>query len=111
MNEILLAADERRRGDGRSCLAVSGRTGRADNHFLDDLLARAAGIVSKHFLGFLPLFSDYYNVCPRTVRVLLAAAFQDYVLGGSSRQDEALTQLAPKHRNEPLKSFGLAQAR
>ncbi len=82
-------------------LAVLGGTGRADDHFLDDLMAFATRIVRMVFFAFANLVGANKRVGPGTIRVLLAASFQDKVLAGSPGWHDALTQLTAKHGNEP----------
>jgi hypothetical protein len=85
-----------------SVLAVSGCTVGADDHFLDDLLAFSTGIVGVVLFAFASLIRANERVGTGTIRVLLAAPFQDNVLAGSPGWHDALTQLTAKHDNEPM---------
>jgi len=83
-------------------LAVLGGTGGADDHFLDDLLAFPARIIRVVLFAFAGLVGANERVSPGTIRVRLAAPFQDKVLGRSPGRHDALTQLTAEHGNEPI---------
>jgi hypothetical protein len=82
--------------------AILGGTGRTDHCFRDDLLAFTAGIIRVVLLAFARLVGANERVGHGTVRVLLAAPFQDKVLAGSMGWHDALTQLTAKHGKEPI---------
>lgn len=83
-------------------LTISGRTGRADDDFLDDLLAQAPWIIRVDFFTFASIGGANKRVGHRTVGVLLAAFLHDKVLARSTGRDDALTQLTAEHGNEPM---------
>jgi hypothetical protein len=80
---------------------VLGGTGWADDHFLEDLLAFSTRIIRVVLFAFARLIGTNERVSPGTIRVLLAAPFQDKVLAGSPGRHDALTQLTTEHGNEP----------
>ena len=79
-----------------------GGTSRADDHFLDDLLAFPTRIIRVVLFAFARVAGANERVGPGTIRIPLAAPFQDKVLAGSPRGHDTLTQLAAEHRNEPI---------
>jgi hypothetical protein len=83
-------------------LSVPGRTGWADQHFLDDFLAFSTRIIRVVDLAFASFVRANEMVRHRTKRIKLAAPFQDKVLTGSLGWHDALTQLTAKHGNEPM---------
>jgi hypothetical protein len=83
-------------------LAVLGGTGGADEHFLDDFLTLPTRIIRVVLLAFACLVGANERVGPGTIRILLAAPFQDKVLAGSPGRHDTLTQLTAKHGNEPM---------
>jgi hypothetical protein len=83
-------------------LAVLGGTSRADDHFLDDLLAFPTQIIRVVLFAFARVADANERVGPGTMRIQLAAPFQDKVLTGSPGRHDALTQLTAKHGNEPI---------
>lgn len=72
-------------------LAVSGCTVGADDHFLDDLLAFSTWIVGMVLFAFASLIRANKGVGTGTIRVLLAAPFEDNVLAGCPGWYDALT--------------------
>jgi hypothetical protein len=84
-----------------SCLSVFGGAIRANHHFLDDFLAFATRNIRVVLLAFAVLVAANEGVGPGTVRIVLAAPFQDKVLTGSPGRHDALTQLTAEHGNEP----------
>jgi hypothetical protein len=83
-------------------LAVLGGTSRADDHFLDDLLAFPTRIIRVVLFEFARVAGANERVGPGTIRIPLAAPFQDKMLTGSPGRHDALTQLTAKQRNEPM---------
>lgn len=82
-------------------LAVFGGTRLTDDHFLDNLLALSTRIIRVVLFAFARLVGANERVGPGTIRILLAAPFQDKVLAGSPGRHDTLTQLTAKHGNEP----------
>lgn len=82
-------------------LAVLGGTSRADDHFLDNLLALPTRIIRVVLFSFACPVGANERVSPGTIRILLATPFQDKVLAGSPGWHDTLTQLTAKHGNEP----------
>jgi hypothetical protein len=82
-------------------LAVLSGTDRADDHFLDDLLTFPTRIIRVVLLAFTRVARANDRVGPGTIRVRLAAPFQDKVLARSPGRYDALTQLTAEHGNEP----------
>jgi len=85
-----------------SVLAVIGGTGWADDHFLDDLLTFPTRIIRVVIFAFARFVRANECVGTGTIRVLLAAPFQDQALAGSPGRHDALTQLTAKHGIEPM---------
>lgn len=85
-----------------SGLAVSGSAVRADDHFLGNLLALPAGIIRVVLFAFARFVRADEAVGPGTMRVLLAAPSHDEVLAGSTGRNDAATQRAAEHGNEPM---------
>src|SRR5262249_23879716 len=85
-----------------SRLAVPGGAIRADDHFLDDLLALAARIIRLDLFAFCRLIGAQERVGLGTKRVPLAAPFKDQAGAGSRGRHDTPTQLTAEHGDEPM---------
>jgi hypothetical protein len=77
-------------------------TFRADDHFLDDFLTGAAGIIRVVHLALVVLVGANKCVRHRTIWVLFAASFHAKAFVWSTGRSNRLTQLTAKHGNEPI---------
>ena len=80
----------------------SYRTARADNQFLDDLLALATWIIPVEYLAAAGLAGTNERVGSGTKRVLLVASFHDEAFTWRAGRHDALTLLTAEHGNEPM---------
>jgi hypothetical protein len=85
-----------------SRLAVPGGAIRADCHFLHDFLTFPTWIIRVVLFALAGLVAANERVRPGTIRILLAAPFQDTMLAGNTGRHDALTQLTAEHGNEPM---------
>ena len=93
-----------------STLPVLGRTARANQHLLHNLLACTAGIIRVVLLAFARLIGPDKYVGLGTEPVLLGAGFQDpAVAGGPGRARHADTTDNGKWKRADGWTFGVAQ--